>query len=328
MDPSKYKQTTTSRGLLYNYYFTPSSDSSKPTILLLHGFPSTASDWAGLVPQLEAVGYGLIVPDMLGYGGTAKPVDATAYVGSKIARDCVDVLDAEGVSKAVVIGHDWGANATSKLASFFPERFEAFGFIAVGYSPPSPGVTWAAIVDQLKRILGYEPWGYLPFMASDESAKLIEGHMDSFMALAFAKDVNAHKDHICPPGAMQIWLKQNRTTPLLSSAIATPEWAADRKRNLLEGGVAASLCWYKVVVHELASEDDKDIPREHHVLTKPIFFGACTYDAACPPKLGDTALLLCAEGPVTRHEYAAGHWPILTHYEALGKDLLEWLAGL
>ena len=107
MDTAKYKQVTTSRGLLYNYYFAPVADASKPTLLLLHGFPSTSVDWAGLVPQFEAAGYGLIVPDMLGYRGTDKPTDPAAYVTSKLTRDLVDLLDAEGVERAIVIGHDW-----------------------------------------------------------------------------------------------------------------------------------------------------------------------------------------------------------------------------
>jgi hypothetical protein len=71
-----------------------------------------------------------------------------------------------------------------------------------------------------------------------------------------------------------------------------------------------------------------EIPQPAYIVTKPVFFGACTLDAPCPPVLGDMALKALVKGPVTRHEYETGHWVLLTHYEALGKDLLEWLAGL
>jgi soluble epoxide hydrolase / lipid-phosphate phosphatase len=106
MDASKYKKATTSRGVNYNYYYSPAK-SGKPTILLVHGFPSTSVDWVGVVAVLEPQGFGLIVPDMLGYGGTDKPSDPAKYVHSALSQDLIDLLDVESIQKAVVVGHDW-----------------------------------------------------------------------------------------------------------------------------------------------------------------------------------------------------------------------------
>lgn len=107
LESTRYKQATVSRGFLYNYYYTPARD-DKPTILFVHGYPSTSVDWAGVVAVLESEGYGVLVPDMPGYGGTDKPTDPAVYVAnSGIVRDLLDLLDAEGVRKAVAIGHDW-----------------------------------------------------------------------------------------------------------------------------------------------------------------------------------------------------------------------------
>jgi soluble epoxide hydrolase/lipid-phosphate phosphatase len=44
---------------------------------------------------------------MLGYGGTAKPTNVEAYGANLIAKDIVDILDSEGIPKAILIGHDW-----------------------------------------------------------------------------------------------------------------------------------------------------------------------------------------------------------------------------
>ena len=112
MDASLYKSLTVSRGLTYTYYASPSSR-GQPTLLLLHGFPSTAHDWRHVVPFFKDRGYGLVVPDLLGHGDTAKPIDPALYVSSAMSKDFVDILDAEHVEKAIVVGHDWCVSSPS-----------------------------------------------------------------------------------------------------------------------------------------------------------------------------------------------------------------------
>ncbi|KAI4261886.1 MAG: hypothetical protein L6R42_002925, partial [Xanthoria sp. 1 TBL-2021] len=46
---------------------------SKPYLLFLDGFPSSAYDWRHQIEFFSDRGYGLIVPDLLGYGATDKP---------------------------------------------------------------------------------------------------------------------------------------------------------------------------------------------------------------------------------------------------------------
>lgn len=113
LDPSLYKFHTTTRGYNYSYYFSPppdtasaESESEKPFLVFLHGFPSTSNDWQHQVDYFHSEGYGLLVPDMLGYGGTSKPSEADAYVSSGLTQDIIDLMDAEGIlQKAVAIGH-------------------------------------------------------------------------------------------------------------------------------------------------------------------------------------------------------------------------------
>lgn len=106
MDISSYKDLKTSRGINYHYYFSKASE-GKSTLVFLHGFPSTSYDWVNQVTFFKKEGYGLIVPDMLGYGGTDKPSDPEKYTSKKLAQDIVDILDKEGIDKSIVIGHDW-----------------------------------------------------------------------------------------------------------------------------------------------------------------------------------------------------------------------------
>ncbi len=106
MDPTGYKNLATSRGFNYHYYFSAPKD-KQLTLLFLHGFPSTSYDWHNQVTHFQKLGYGLVVPDLLGYGGTAKPTNPEEYRSSLMVKDIIEILDAEKVGQCVVIGHDW-----------------------------------------------------------------------------------------------------------------------------------------------------------------------------------------------------------------------------
>lgn len=106
MDPSLYKDLTVQRGLKYRYYASPAA-AGKPTLLFLHGFPSTSFDWHRQVSYLQPLGYGIVAPDLLGAGGTAKPLDVQAFRANAMARDIMDILAAEGVGKVIAVAHDW-----------------------------------------------------------------------------------------------------------------------------------------------------------------------------------------------------------------------------
>jgi soluble epoxide hydrolase / lipid-phosphate phosphatase len=103
---SHYKSVQTTRGFTYNYYFAPAKHSN-PVILFCHGFPSSSAHWYRIAIFFEQQGYGVIVPDMLGYGETSKPTDTEDYLFSKISKDLVDILEAETIDKAIAVGHDW-----------------------------------------------------------------------------------------------------------------------------------------------------------------------------------------------------------------------------
>lgn len=107
MNSALYKDLKSTRGYSYYYYCSLPQDTSKPILLLLHGFPSLSRDWMHVVLFFESQGYGIIAPDLLGYGGTDKPTDAESYRMKLMAKDIIDILDHERVASAVAIGHDW-----------------------------------------------------------------------------------------------------------------------------------------------------------------------------------------------------------------------------
>jgi len=93
-------------GVTYSYaYVEPKGN--KPYILFLHGFPDASFGWRHQVPYFSELGYGLIVPDLLGYGGTDKPKEVDAYKLKKISTEVVGILDAHNIETVIGVGHDW-----------------------------------------------------------------------------------------------------------------------------------------------------------------------------------------------------------------------------
>lgn len=79
----------------------------KPTFLLLHGFPSSSWDWRHQIFQLENAGYGVLAPDLLGYGDTDKPTELEAYSMKRMCSHVVEILQGKGLQKVVGVAHDW-----------------------------------------------------------------------------------------------------------------------------------------------------------------------------------------------------------------------------
>jgi pimeloyl-ACP methyl ester carboxylesterase len=105
--PDISKITAVRDGTKYSYIHIPAGGSKKPTFLLLHGFPSTSYDWRHVVPLLKALDYGVLAPDLLGYGDSDKPTDVEAYSFKRMADHIIELLEGEGLERVIGVGHDW-----------------------------------------------------------------------------------------------------------------------------------------------------------------------------------------------------------------------------
>ena len=109
----------TSSGFNYSTcYKAPSNTSTgvvKPHILFIHGFPSSAYDWRHQVNYFADEGYGIIAPDLLGYGGSSKPNAPEVpnahedYKAKSIGDSVMEVVDHYTGNQSTVlsVGHDW-----------------------------------------------------------------------------------------------------------------------------------------------------------------------------------------------------------------------------
>ena len=122
---------------------------SGPLALCLHGFPDAANTWRHLLPALAGAGFHAVAPFMRGYAPTAVPADGAYHLGALVA-DAValhEVLGGDG--DAVLIGHDWGAEAAYGAAAFAPDRWRRLVTLAV--PPAALDEVLFSDYEQLKR---------------------------------------------------------------------------------------------------------------------------------------------------------------------------------
>lgn len=105
--PTSAKKAKLSDGTTYGYVAIAATAPAKPTFLLLHGYPSSCWDWRHQIRSLSAAGFGVIAPDLLGYGDTDKPDDVASYRMKPMALHMGEILDREGVDRCIAVGHDW-----------------------------------------------------------------------------------------------------------------------------------------------------------------------------------------------------------------------------
>jgi len=99
-------------------------------VLLLHGFPDSREVWRNQVGPLEAAGFRVIAPDLLGFGEAEKPREVERYRMTRIIAEVLEPLADEPLH---VVGHDWGAGVAWVLAALFPDRVRTLTALSVGF---------------------------------------------------------------------------------------------------------------------------------------------------------------------------------------------------
>ncbi|KAJ3541470.1 hypothetical protein NMY22_g3873 [Coprinellus aureogranulatus] len=318
-----FKDLTTSRGLNYHYYFS-APEAGNPTLLLLHGFPSLAVDWHAQITYFKEKGFGLVVPDLLGYGGTDKPKESSAYVHSLLAKDVVDILDHEDVKDVIALGHDWGSKTVSVLANLYADRFLAFGFLALGYVPPnSLGSTMEELREQAIKLLGYENFGYWEFFTAPDAPKVIQDHFKSFLDLGYTKDGRLWKFNMAPTGAFRIFVESNSSTPRIPG-ITEDQWKYHEEqfgKYRLDG----PLNYYRINLDGETKKDDDKIPLDSYAIHKPVFLGTARHDVICVD-WAQEALTRQYSTNVTVVNFDTTHWVAADAPKELNEALEKWIA--
>jgi pimeloyl-ACP methyl ester carboxylesterase len=140
---------------------TDGGPSDAPAIVLLHGWPGGGHTWDDVVTPLHHAGYRTIVPDQRGYSEGARPGGRASYVMAELVADVVALVDAGGLDRVHLVGHDWGGAVAWATAARHPERIASLTVL----STPHPRALAAALTrsDQLLRS-SYVGFFQLPFV--------------------------------------------------------------------------------------------------------------------------------------------------------------------
>ncbi len=109
-------------------------------VVLLHGFPQDATAWGEVTAYLHEAGLRTLAPQQRGYCAGARPRRVSAYALPELVGDVVALLDAAGVDRAHVVGHDWGGAVAWALAAGRPERVAS---LLVVSTPHPAALGWA-----------------------------------------------------------------------------------------------------------------------------------------------------------------------------------------
>jgi len=104
-------------------FYREAGSRERPTILLLHGFPTSSHQFRDLIPRL-ADRYHVVAPDLPGFGFTTAP-ESFDYSFASLAKAMEAFVDAIGLERYAIYVFDYGAPVGLRLALARPDAITA-----------------------------------------------------------------------------------------------------------------------------------------------------------------------------------------------------------
>lgn len=288
-------------------------------VLLCHGFPDVWIGWRRQMEALADAGYRAIAVDMRGYGRSTGPDDPAAYTAFHTVGDMVGLLDALGLAKATIVGHDFGAATAWYAALLRPDRFKAVFAISVSFIPPGGPSLFAAM-----EAAGKRETFYMFRQREPEAEDKWANAAVTYPSFLYWSSAAAPPDQRWDPfdGEREMW----RPAP-----VSVPPWAnaddiAYAVREFQRTGFRRPLNSYRSL------EPFSDLGRAFKGLTvvQPSFFLTGDADGVSKMRPVDEAALR-QDVPGLRGVRSlpdVGHWPHREAPEATNALLLDFLSDL
>ena len=292
------RQVETAPGVSVAVHAAPAPRADAPVLVLLHGFPQTHLCWRPALPAL-ARRFHCLALDLRGYGASSAPAEDAehlAYSKRAMAADVVAVLDALGVDRAVVAGHDRGARVAYRMALDHPGRVAGLAVLDV---VPTADF-WAAWTAEL-AMAAYH-WTFLA-----QPAPLPERMI--------AADPRAYVDHI-----LSSWSGCGTLAPF------APEALAAYRAQMADPARAAAMCAdYRAGWHVDRALDEVDRAAGRTIAAPTLFLWG---EGGFPARTGDPLGAWRGWAPGVRgHALRSGHFAPEEAPDVVAEALIATFAG-
>ncbi|KAF8238998.1 alpha/beta-hydrolase [Tricholoma matsutake] len=286
------------------------------TLLCLHGFPDLWYGWRYQIGPWVRQGFRVVVPDMLGYGGTDKPADSSEYSTRRLCADMAALLDLLAIHKAVLIGHDWGSFVGGRFALWHPDRLSALIMMSVPYTPPP--LFYVPPEEIAKQV---PEFGYQVYFATQESTLEIEHQLHKFLSMVFR-----------PPGAFSDFTALGSVKKLLGSSQVTrhPSVLTDAEfqyyHTQLSKGMNGPLNYYRTGKFRYDEEHVARLPSNLRS-SLPVLAIWGTSDCTATPAVFKKARKFIRDLQEVALE-DKGHWVLVEAQDEVTEKVSSWLLGL
>jgi pimeloyl-ACP methyl ester carboxylesterase len=205
---------------IHYYVRGPESGSA---VVLVHGLGGRAEDWVNIAPYLARAGYRVYTPDLLGFGQSEKPGDATYSIHDQ-AELVVNFFDAMNLKQADLVGWSMGGWIVQRVAADHPDRIRRLALMdsAGLLMPPDWDIrlftpTNTAELDKLDELLMPNP-PRIPAFVADDLLRRTEADgwvvKRALASMLTAKDVMDFKLPSLQMPVLILWGDQDHITPL------------------------------------------------------------------------------------------------------------------
>jgi len=285
-----------------------------PAVLLLHGWPELAYSWKNQFRQLAQAGYRAIAPDLKGFGLSDAPADPALYDCAHMADDFVRLLDALGVERAIVCGHDWGGALAWPMAQLHPDRVAGVIGVCTPHKPPAP----VAPLTIIEKRFGPKHY-FLQFQAQGVVEALFASDIDRFFRIMFRRAPTRAEQAAAGARLFDLPGRFRDGPPPEGELVMGEEdlgvYIEAYRRSGFRGGVNL----YRNIDRnwEIARTLDP-------VIAKPALMISAENDAFLPPEAADGIEDIVPD--IERARLAdCGHWAMWEQPEALNAIIIDWL---
>jgi len=258
-------------------------------VIMLHGFPEFWYGWRFQLQPLAEAGFRVWAPDQRGYNLSDKPEGISAYRLDELAEDVLGMINAAGVDRCYLVGHDWGAAVAWWVALRYPERLHKLAILNV----PHPAVMMKTIFTSFAQLR--RSW-----------------YMFFFQVPYFPEAI----------------LRSNDWGPVVKMLLQTSQPGSFTPQDLdlyrqawwRTGAFAAMLNWYRAAL-QLPPDMGGDLRIRVPTL---MLWGA--NDAALGREMAEPSLNLCEQGKLVFFENSS-HWVHLDEAESVNRHLLEFFSA-